>query len=172
MPTPEKEQFVEEIAEKFNKAKGIYFTDYLGLDVEQINELRSQFFNQSVEYKVVKNRLTKISAKEAGYEDADDLLSGPTAIAFANDDPVAPAKIITEFRKENEQLALKGCYFEGQKIGLDRISEIAKLPSREELLQQLLSGLQSPMRNFASTLAAPMQNLMRVLNQVQDQKES
>ncbi len=172
MPTPDKEQFVEEIAEKFSKAKGIYFTDYLGLDVEQINALRSQFFNQSVDYKVVKNRLTKISAKEAGYEDADDLLSGPTAIAFANDDPVAPAKIITEFQKENEQLALKGCYFEGQKIGLDRISEIAALPSREELLQKLLNGLQSPMRKFARTLASPMQNLVRMLTQIKEQKES
>ncbi len=171
MPTPEKEQFVEEFAEKFNTSKGIYFTDYLGLDVEQMNDLRSQFFKASVDYKVVKNRLTKISAEQAGYDDMGDLLSGPTAIAFAKDDPVAPAKILTEFTKENEQLALKGCLFEGQLFGLERIKEIAELPGHEELLQRLMAGLQSPMRDFASALASPMQKLVTALNQLKEQKD-
>lgn len=170
MPTQVKEEFVQEITDKFEGASGIYFTDYLGLNVAQMNKLRSRFFEASVEYKVVKNRLTKISAKDAGYEDVDDLLSGPTAIAFAQDDPVAPAKIITEFRKENEQLELKGCIFEGEKIGLDRIEAIANLPSREQLLQKLMAGLQFPMRKLASTLASPMQKLVMVLAQIKEQK--
>lgn len=171
MPTPEKERFVEEIAESFKEAKGIYFTDYLGLDVEQINDLRSKFFKADIEYKVVKNRLTKISAKEAGYDELGDLLSGPTAIAFSKEDPVAPAKILTDFSKENEDLALKGCIFEGQRIEMERIKAIASLPSREELLQKLLGGLQSPMRNFVSIVSAPMQKLLLALAQVRDQKE-
>jgi len=170
MPTPQKEEFVQEFTEKFSNAKGIYFTDYLGLDVEQINNLRSQFFKESVDYKVVKNRLAKISAKEAGFDDVDDLLSGPTAIAFS-DDPVAPAKILTEFQKENEALDLKGCLFEGEQISIDRIQAIADLPSREELLQKLLGGLQSPMQNLAGVLSATMQKMVMVLQQIKDQKE-
>ena len=170
MPTPEKERFVEEIKGKFEEAKGIYFTDYLGLSVEQINDLRGKFFQEDVEYKVVKNRLTKISAKEAGYEGLDDLLAGPTAIAFS-DDPVAPAKILTEFSKEHDKLSLKGFVFEGERLSAERIKAIAELPGREELLQKLMGGLQSPMRNLASILSAPMQNIVFALMQVRDQKE-
>lgn len=170
MPTPEKEQFVKELQEKFAEASGIYFTDFLGLDVGQVNDLRSQFFKESVEYRVVKNRLTKISASEAGYDNVDDLLNGPTAIAFTKDDPVAPAKILTEFAKENDALALKGCIFEGERIELDRIEAIANLPSHEELLQKFMAGLQSPMRKLASTLNASMQNLTHALAQLKEQK--
>ncbi|MBS1270939.1 MAG: 50S ribosomal protein L10 [Candidatus Marinimicrobia bacterium] len=170
MPTAVKEQFVTNLQEKFADSSGIYFTDFLGLDVEQVNNLRSQFFKASVEYKVVKNRLTKLSAREAGYDNVDDLLTGPTAIAFTNDDPVAPAKILTDFAKENEKLSLKGCIFEGERIELERINTIANLPSHEELLQKLLAGLQSPMRNLVSTLNAPMQNLTFALTQLKEQK--
>ncbi|MCF7803254.1 MAG: 50S ribosomal protein L10 [Candidatus Marinimicrobia bacterium] len=170
MPSAEKEQFVAEIQEKFAESSGIYFTDFLGLNVEQVNDLRSKFFEASVEYKVVKNRLTKISAKEAGYDNVDDLLTGPTAIAFTKDDPVAPAKILTDFAKENEQISLKGGIFEGERIELDRMNAIANLPSHEELLQKLLGGLQSPMRNLVSTLNASMQNLTFALAQLKEQK--
>jgi len=170
MPTPEKEQFVEEMAQKFEDASGIYFTDYLGLSVDQMNALRSQFFDAAVDYKVVKNRLTKISAKQAGYEDMGDLLTGPTAIAFTDDDPVAPAKILTEFSEENDSLELKGCIFEGQRLGIDRIKAIAQLPSREELLQKFLGSVQSPMRNMVNILSSPMQNLVNALGQVKEQK--
>jgi len=170
MATAEKEQFVKELQEKFTESSGIYFTDFLGLDVAQVNDLRSQFFKASVDYKVVKNRLTKLSAKEAGYENVDDLLEGPTAIAFTSDDPVAPAKILTDFAEENEALSLKGCIFEGERIELDRINAIANLPSYEALLQKILAGLQSPMRSLVNTLNAPMQNLTFALAQLKEQK--
>ncbi len=171
MPTAEKEQFIQDITQKFQDAKAIYFTDYLGLDVEEINNLRGEFFKASVDYQVVKNRLTKIAGKEAGYdEEINDLLRGPTAIAFAKDNPVAPAKILTGFAKDHEKLQIKGAYFEGERISSERIEAIAKLPSREELLQKLLGGLQSPMRNLVSMLSSPMRNLAYALAQLKEQK--
>lgn len=170
MPTPEKTQFVEELEKKFEESKGIYFTDFLGLTVEQMNDLRGRFFNASVEYKVVKNRLTRISASQAGYEDMGDLLSGPTAIAFTSGDPVAPAKILTDFAEENGSLALKGCIFEGERLSKERIEAIAKLPSRNELIQKFLGSVQSPMRNMVNILSSPMQNLVTALGQIREQK--
>jgi len=171
MPTAEKEQFVQEITQKFQDAKAIYFTDYLGLDVEEINNLRSEFFKASVDYKVVKNRLTKLASKDAGYEEGlEELLTGPTAIAFANEDPVAPAKILTGFAKDHENLQIKGAYFEGERISSERLEAIAKLPSREELLQKLLGGLQSPMRTLVGMLSSPMRDLAYALVQLKQQK--
>lgn len=171
MPTAEKEQFVQDITQKFQDAKAIYFTDYLGLDVEEINNLRSEFFKASVDYKVVKNRLTKLASKDAGYEEGlEALLRGPTAIAFANEDPVAPAKILTGFAKDHEHLQIKGAYFEGERISSERLEAIAKLPSREELLQKLLGGLQSPMRTLVGMLSSPMRDLAYALVQLKEQK--
>lgn len=171
MPTAEKEQLVKETTQKFQNAKAIYFTDFLGLDVEEINNLRSQFFKASVDYKVVKNRLTKLASKDAGYSDEmNDLLTGPTAIAFANEDPVAPAKIITDFAKDHENLTIKGAFFGGERISAEKLETIAKLPGREALLQNLLAGLQSPMRNLVNVLSSSMQKVVYALTQVKEQK--
>ena len=171
MPTAEKEQIVKDTSQKFQDASAIYFTDFLGLDVEEINNLRSEFFKASVDYQVVKNRLTKLAGKDAGYEDGlDELLTGPTAIAFANDDPVAPAKIISQFAKDHENLTIKGAFFEGERISAEKLDAIAKLPGQEELLQNLLAGLQSPMRNLVNVLSSSMQKMVFALTQVKEQK--
>ena len=102
MPNQHNINIVESLTEKLKKASSIYVTDYLGLSVEEVTELRRNFFKNGVEYTVVKNTLAKISAKNADLENIDDMLTGPTAVAITYDDPTTPAKVIKEFNKNHK----------------------------------------------------------------------
>ena len=144
MPTPQKEEIVKEVAESLNKAKSVFLTDFKGLNVAEANSLRRAFSEQSVEFRVVKNTLARLSVKEAGCHELLEFLEGPTALAFGMDDPVAPAKVIKEFSKSSDKLELKACLFEGVLIGADQIGRLANLPSREGLLGQLVGVLNAP----------------------------
>ncbi len=162
MPSSKNIEAVEQLTEKLGKASAIYFTDYLGLDVISITELRSQFFDASVDYEVAKNTLLKLAAKNSSIEGVDDVLEGPTAIALTYDDPTAPAKVLKNFTKDNDLPNVKGIIFEGERIAL--------LPSKDELLSKLLSMLTQPVTLVARTLSSPMTNLVNALNQLKDQK--
>jgi large subunit ribosomal protein L10 len=171
MPTPQKIAAVEEVAEQIRQAKSVFLTDFSGLNVEQINDLRKSFKGASVQYRVVKNTLARLSAKSAGCEELIEYFEGPTALAFGMEDPVAPVKIITKFAKENEKLKIKACLFEGVLIGTDRIGEITNLPSKEELLAKLAGTLNAPISNLVFSLNGIIRKLVYALDAVMKQKE-
>lgn len=140
---------VQEITEKFQGAASVVVVDYRGLNVAQVTELRKQLREAGVEFKVYKNTLTRRATEAAGLEGINDVLVGPNAIAFSNEDVVAPAKIINEFAKKNEALEIKAGIIEGTISSVEDVKALAELPSREGLLSMLLSVLQAPVRNFA-----------------------
>ncbi|GMB09990.1 LSU ribosomal protein L10P [Thermolongibacillus altinsuensis] len=145
----QKKQLVAEIAEKLRASKSTIIVDYRGLNVAEVTELRKQLREAGVEFKVYKNTLTRRAAAEAGLEGLDEILTGPNAIAFSNDDVVAPAKILNEFTKKYEALKIKAGIIEGNLATVEEVKALAELPSREGLLSMLLSVLQAPIRNFA-----------------------
>ncbi|MBG9454523.1 50S ribosomal protein L10 [Lysinibacillus sphaericus] len=140
---------VQEITEKFQNAASVVVVDYRGLNVSQVTELRKQLREAGVEFKVYKNTLTRRATEAVGLEGINDVLVGPNAIAFSNEDVVAPAKIINEFAKKNEALEIKAGIIEGTISSVEDVKALAELPSREGLLSMLLSVLQAPVRNFA-----------------------
>ncbi len=145
----QKKQVVSEIAEKLRDSQSTILVDYRGLDVAEVTELRSQLREAGVEFKVYKNTMTRRAVEEAELTDLNDVLVGPTAIAFSKDDVVAPAKVLNNFAKEHEALEIKGGVVEGSVASLEQIKELADLPNYEGMLSMLLSVLQAPVRNFA-----------------------
>ncbi len=144
-----KKVVVEEIREKFGNAKSAILVDYRGLTVGEATELRAQFREAGVEFKVYKNNLMKLAIKDTNFEGLSTDLVGPSAIAFGYEDPVTPAKIIKDFAKKNENLSLKAGVVEGEYFDNAKIIEIADIPSREVLLSRLVGSFQAPISNFA-----------------------
>ena len=149
-----KAQQVSEVAEQFKNATSVVVVDYLGITVEQATNLRTELRNAGVQFAVVKNSILSRAAKEAGLEGMDDIFKGPSAVAFSNDDVVAPAKILDDFAKKVEALEIKACVIEGKVSSKEEIEALAKLPNREGLLSMLLSVLQAPVRNTALAFKA------------------
>jgi large subunit ribosomal protein L10 len=150
----EKARAVAEVTEKLKGYSCTIVTDYRGLTVAQVTELRKALREAGVEFQVLKNTLARRATANAQLTDLDAHLTGPTAIAFSKDDVVAPAKILTEFAKKNEALKVKAGVVEGRIVDLKQIQALANLPSREGLLSMLLSVLQAPLRNFALAVKA------------------
>ncbi|MER2088219.1 MAG: 50S ribosomal protein L10 [Sporosarcina sp.] len=144
-----KQAVVGEITDKLKSAASVVVVDYRGLNVGQVTELRKQLRDAGIDFKVYKNSMSRRAAEAAGLEGLSDHLTGPNAIAFSNDDVVAPAKILNDFAKKNEKLEIKAGVIEGVVASESDIKALAELPSREGLLSMLLSVLQAPMRNFA-----------------------
>lgn len=144
-----KAQVVNEIAEKFGRSVSTIATDYRGLTVAEVTELRKQLRDAGVEYKVLKNTLSRRALAQLGIAGFDEYLTGPTALAFGFADPVVPAKLLNEFSRRHKALELKGGLVEGKVVNAQGVISLATLPSREGLLSMLLSVLQAPMRNFA-----------------------
>ena len=145
----QKQAMVETITEKLQASKSTIIVDYRGLNVEQVTKLRTQLREAGIEFKVYKNALTRRAADAAGLGDLKEYFVGPVAVAFSNEDVVAPAKILNEFAKGNEALELKAGVIEGNIATLAEVQALADLPSREDLLSMLLSVLQAPIRNLA-----------------------
>ena len=159
-PRPEKVAVVDEVKQKFTEADGAMLTEYRGLDVRSIAELRRALRDAGGEYKIYKNTLVRRAAADVGLE-IEDLLTGPTAIAFvgAKDDGsagdvAAVAKALKEFAKTNDALVIKGGVLDEQLLSADDLKALAELPSREVLLAQLAGAFQAPMAKFAGLLAA------------------
>lgn len=144
-----KKQVVSEIATKLRESESTVLVDYRGLDVAEVTELRQQLREAGVEFKVYKNTMSRRAADQAELSELNEVLVGPTAIAFSNDDVIAPAKILNNFAKEHEALEIKGGVIQGNIATLEQIKELADLPNYEGLLSMLLSVLQAPVRNFA-----------------------
>ncbi|KAF1302150.1 50S ribosomal protein L10 [Enterococcus saccharolyticus] len=149
-----KAAIVEEVSEKFKAAASVVVVDYRGLTVDEVTRLRKQLRDANVEMKVIKNSILSRAAEAAGLEGMGEVFTGPTAVAFSNDDVIAPAKIIDEFAKEAKALEIKGGIIEGKVSSLEEIIALAKLPNREGLLSMLLSVLQAPVRNVAYAINA------------------
>jgi large subunit ribosomal protein L10 len=145
----QKQQVVSEIAGKLRDSKTTVVVDYRGLNVAEVTELRKQLREANVDFKVYKNTMTRRATAETELTQLDEVLVGPNAIAFCNDDVIAPARIINDFAKKHEALEIKAGVIEGQVATAEEMKALAELPSREGLLSMLLSVLQAPMRNFA-----------------------
>jgi len=150
----EKQLAVDEISAKLRESSATVVADYRGLNVAQVTELRKQLREAGIEFQVLKNSLVRRATASAELSELDQVLTGPTAIAFSKNDAVAPAKILNDFAKKNDQLEIKGGVVEGRVVDTAQIKALAELPSREGLLSMLLSVLQAPMRNFALAVKA------------------
>ena len=170
MPNQKNINNVKELSDKLAKAKSIYFTDYLGLNVSDVTELRKKFFDSKVEYLVVKNTLLKIASDENKIKLGDELFSGSTAIALSYDEPVVAAKIIKSFLKDHDLPSVKGVLFEGTYLPASKFEKIANLPSKEESLTKVVIMLKSPVQNLTNLLSSPMLNLVNVLNGIRESK--
>ncbi|WP_342507161.1 50S ribosomal protein L10 [Sporosarcina sp. FSL K6-2383] len=144
-----KQAVVSEISDKLKAAASVVVVDYRGLDVSQVTELRKQLREAGIDFKVYKNSMSRRAAEAVGLEGLNESLTGPNAIAFSNEDVVAPAKILNDFAKKNDKLEIKAGVIEGVVASEADVKALAELPSREGLLSMLLSVLQAPMRNFA-----------------------
>lgn len=167
-----KSQNVEEIKEKINRAQSVVLVDYRGLNVDQLTELRSEYRKAGVEYKVYKNTMMRFAFKDAGLEEFNEFLKGPSAIAFGYDDPVQVAKITSKFAKANDKLEIKAGIVDGKIIDIDGVNNLASLPSREVLIAQVLGGLNSPIQGFANVLQGTIRGLATVLNAIAEKQEA
>jgi large subunit ribosomal protein L10 len=170
MPSKFNTDQVELLTEKISKAKAIYFTDFLGLDVSNVTRLRSEFFKSSVEYIVAKNTLIKIAAKNNKINGIDEFLSGPTALAISYGEPISPAKILKEFIKSNELPNVKGILFDGEVFPGEDFNRIAAISTREESLSKLILLFRSPLVQFMNVVKSPMVKLVNVLNNLKENK--
>ncbi|MDD3156585.1 MAG: 50S ribosomal protein L10 [Anaeromusa sp.] len=172
--TAAKQAIVAELKEKLTGAKGAVLVNYRGLTVAQDTKLRRQLREAGVDYRVVKNTMTRIAAQEAGLEGLDVYLEGPTAMAISTTDPVAPAKIITDFVKEHklQVLEVKAGLVEGNVIDENGVKALASLPSREVLIAKMLGSMQSPITGLVNVLQGSVRNLVYALDAVRQQKES
>lgn len=160
-PRPDKVAVVDEVQSKLDAADGALLTEYRGLNVPELAALRAALRDAGGEYKIYKNTLVRIAAANAGVDIADDMLTGPTAIAFVNGgadgapgDAAAVAKALKEFAKGNDKLVLKGGVLDGAVLSADEIKALAELPSREVLLSQIAGLLQAPLAEFVNLLDA------------------
>ena len=171
MASPDKEAAVAELVESFRESNGAVLTDYRGLTVKQLQELRRSL-GGSANYLVTKNTLTKIAAKEAGVELDEALLVGPTAIAFITGDVVEAAKGLRDFAKANSPLIIKGGFLDGNVLEPAEIQKLADLESREVLLAKLAGGMKASLSNAASLFNAPLSQTARLLAALQAKVES
>ena len=171
MPSKANISKVEVLTEKFKNSSAMYFTKYTGMNVDSATKLRMDFTSNDVDYYIAKNTLTKLAAKNAGYEEIfNSILSGQIGIAYAGSDPTAPAKVIKKFTKDNENFEVVGLYFDGTLYDPSKYKELADLPSREELLTKLVCGLSSPMTKVAMSLNSVMSQLAGTLTSLKEQK--
>ena len=172
MPNHKNLRSVEILTEKMSKAKSIYFTDYLGLDVLKITKLRKEFFANDVEFLVVKNTLLKIVSENNKISLSEELFSGSTAVAISYEEPVAAAKVIKDFNKDHDLPSVKGILFEGNFLPAEEFNKIANLPSKEESITKFAMMIKSPMQNLAMMLKSPMSDFLNVLNSIKNDKSS
>lgn len=171
MARPDKAAAVAELADSFREANGAVLTEYRGLNVKQLQDLR-RVLGDAASYAVAKNTLTKIAAKDAGVELDESMLTGPTAIAFITGDPVDAAKGLRDFAKANPALVLKGGFLDGKSLDADEIKKLADLESREVLLAKLAGGLKANLAKAAGLFNAPLSQAARTFAALQAKAEA
>lgn len=171
MNRDEKAQAIEEIAAQIEAAEAIFAVDYRGISVPQAAELRDKLREADASFRVVKNRLTKRAADQAGEDRLGELLQGPTALAFVRGDTAAAAKTISSFKKEHDVLTFKGGFMDGLSLDEEKFTSIARLPSRQVLDGQLAGVVASPLTGLVRGLGSMVSGLANQLQQLQEQKE-
>jgi large subunit ribosomal protein L10 len=168
----DKKRIAQDLKERFDKSKVIIVTDYKGLNVTSINALRRKLREADVEYKVVKNSLLIRAAKDTDVAQLNEYFKGPSAIAISYDDPVAPAKVLTEFAKDSKALEIKAGVMGDQMLDMSAIKALSDLPSREVLLGQVLSAMNGVPTAFVRALNDNIGRFLNVLTAIKDQKEA
>jgi large subunit ribosomal protein L10 len=174
----DKERIVSELADRLRSAQTLIVTDYRGLSVSAIDDLRTKLLENGVRYTVVKNTLTKLAAEEAGTQELVELLDGPTAIAFLDEDadPVAAAKVLNEAASVGRVLVVRGGLLEGKPISEAEVKRLATLPGAEMLRAQLVGGLAAPLTQIVALFTAPLRDVVNVLDariqQLEEQGET
>jgi len=171
MARPDKAAAVAELAEEFRSSNGVVLTEYRGLSVKQLQDLR-RALGENATYAVVKNTLTKIAAEQAGIEGVGSLLTGPSAIAFIKGDAVETAKGLRDFARTNTPLVIKGGYLEGKPLSSAEVNRIADLESREVVLAKLAGALQASLQNAAYMFNAPLAQAARLMAALQSNNAS
>lgn len=166
-----KQEQVAQMHDRLKRAKAVFLADFRGMNVDQATVLRNELRNASVEYKVFKNTLLGLAAKDTEHECLAPYLSGPTAIAISYDDPVSAAKVLNKFAKDPAgKFELKAGVLSGKILDVSQIQSLADLPSREVLIAKMLGSMQAPATNFVGVLAALPASLVRVLEAIRAQK--
>ncbi|MEZ3160561.1 50S ribosomal protein L10 [Microbacterium sp. BWT-B31] len=167
----QKEASVAELTKNFENSTAVLLTEYRGLTVKQLKELRNSI-RQDAEYAVVKNTLTKIAANNAGITALDDDLKGPSAVAFVHGDPVAVAKGLRAFAKAHPLLVIKGGFFDGNPLSADEVNKLADLESREVLLAKLAGAMKATMTKAAYVFNALPSKAVRTVDALREKQES
>jgi large subunit ribosomal protein L10 len=167
-----KQQIAENLHDRFARSAIIVVTDYNGLDVAALNDLRRRLRVEGVEYQVVKNTLLVRAAADTEADLIKEYFKGPSAVAISYDDPVAPAKVLTQFAKENNKLEIKVGVLNGKVLDLNAVKALATLPSKEVMLAQFLAVLNAVPTSFVRVLAEVPRSLLNVLTAIKEQKEA
>lgn len=172
MPNPEKATIIDEVKEKINSAKLAILTDFQGMNVAEMTELRKLLRNANVDYKIYKNTLTRLAAEQLGINEIEKYLVGPTALAFGkSDDLVTPAKIIKDFSAKHQHLNIKAGILNKKVISPEDVALLTNIPPKEVLIAMVLGGLQAPVSKLLSVLQAPMREFIGVLKSLAEKRE-
>jgi len=167
----EKAEIISNVKEMIENSSAVYLTDFSGITVADITNIRNDFRKEGVKYKVIKNTLFKRAVSESGkYSKLGENLVGMTGYAFASDNLVAPAKIIKKYVDDKKNLALKACYIEDQYFDGSRLSELASLPTKKEIIAGILGSLNSPAQGIVGAISAVMRDLVSVVDEIAKQK--
>jgi large subunit ribosomal protein L10 len=170
MARSEKEAEVKRIQDKLRNSACVVLTEFRGLNVHELAELRRRLREKEIEYKVVKNTLVRIAANEVGLSELNEYLTGPTALVAGLEDIISPAKILFDFSKEHDALKIKGGILEGKVLDANKVKALANLPSREELIGRLMGNLNGPIVGLVNVLSAPLRGFVGVLTALAEQK--
>lgn len=165
-----KEKQVNEIKEKLTKVSSAILTDFRGLTVKEITDLRRQLKAANIDYKIIKNNLMFRAVKESNMDTLSSYLQGPTAIAFGLDDPTIPVKILINFIKEYKKLEIKAGIIQGRVFNAEELTQMSKLPSKEILLAQFIGGIQAPLAGLVNVLSGTIRGLLNVLKAIEEKK--
>lgn len=172
VPNPEKEAIIEEVKEKISSAKLAILTDFQGLSVAEMTELRKLLRGANIDYKVYKNTLTRLAAEQLGINELEKYLVGPTALAFGkSDDLVTPAKVIKDFSAKHQHLNIKAGILNKKVISSEDVVSLTNIPPKEVLIALVLGGLQAPVSKLLSVLQAPMREFIGVLKSLAEKRE-
>jgi large subunit ribosomal protein L10 len=166
---------VKLFADKLKKSDGVFITGFSGLPESDLVEFRKVLDKESAEHRVIKNALFKVISKEAGIQEVekmDSMLHGSSAFTFGAKDAFAIAKVIVNFKKTHDKLAIKGCIMQGKLLNSEDVENLAKLPSKKELLAQVVSGIAAPLSGFVSVLAGNLRKLVSLLDAIKDKKQN
>ncbi len=165
-----KKEVVKEIESVVSESAGIVFTDYRGLSVSEISDLRTKLRESSSSLKVYKNTLLNLAVSNLELQADDSVFSGPTALATFTEDAALGAKVLVSFSKKNENLQIKGGVLDNKFLSIKEVKHLASLPSKPELIAKVVGGVKAPLTNLHTALSSPLRSLVYVLNSIKDNK--